>query len=78
MVLEMNFTNSDFVYIFEYQILMIMETKKKLSKEERERILKNVRQSAINYRETNHILDQILPATPQNINFLNQKLNGTL
>ena len=49
-----------------------METKKKLSKEERERILKIVRQSAANYRETNHILDQILPSTPQNNNLLNQ------
>ena len=49
-----------------------METKKKLSKEERERILKVVRQSAANYRETNHILDLILPAIPQNANILNQ------
>lgn len=49
-----------------------METKKKLSKEERERILKVVRQSAVNYRETNHILDQILPSTYPNKNLLNQ------
>lgn len=42
-----------------------METKKKLSKEERERILKIVRQSATNYRETNSILDKILPDITQ-------------
>ena len=45
-----------------------METKKKISKEERERILKVVRQSAANYRETNHILDLILPTIPQTTN----------
>ena len=49
-----------------------METKKKLSKEERERILRVVRQSAANYRETNRILDQILPVMSQNNNLLNQ------
>ena len=42
-----------------------METKKKISKEERERILRIVRQSAVNYTETNRILDQILPVIPQ-------------
>ena len=68
----MNFIICAFVYTFEYQTVIIMETKKKLSKEERERILKVVRQSAANYRETNHILDLILPAIPQNANILNQ------
>lgn len=38
-----------------------METKKKISKEERERILMIVRKSAARYQETNRILDNILP-----------------
>ena len=70
--MKMNFINWAFVYIFDYQTVIIMETKKKLSKEERERILRVVRQSAVNYRETNRILDQILPLTPHNNNLLNQ------
>jgi hypothetical protein len=43
-----------------------MENKKKLSAEERERILVIVRKSAERYRETNHILDMILPDFPEN------------
>ncbi len=38
-----------------------METKKKMSPQERERILNIVRKSAERYRETNRILDAILP-----------------
>lgn len=68
----MNFINWGFVYIFDYQTVIIMETKKKISKEERERILRVVRQSAANYKETNRILDQILPSTTHNNNLLNQ------
>ncbi len=68
----MNFINWAFVYIFDYQTVINMETKKKLSKEERERVLRVVRQSAANYRETNRILDQILPVISQNSNLLNQ------
>jgi hypothetical protein len=37
-----------------------METKKKMSPQERERILNIVRKSAERYRETNRILDAIL------------------
>lgn len=35
--------------------------KKKFSEEEHERILVIVRKSAVNYQETNRILDEILP-----------------
>jgi hypothetical protein len=53
MVLKMNFINWDFVYIFDYQTVIIMETKKKLSKEERlERALRISRQLLENKRET--------------------------
>ncbi len=49
----MNFWNQFFVYIFDYQILMNMETKKKLSKEERlEKALRISRQLLENKRET--------------------------
>jgi hypothetical protein len=43
-----------------------MENKKKLSPEEREKILAIVRKSAERYRETNRILDMILPDFPEN------------
>jgi hypothetical protein len=50
-----------------------METKKKISKEERERILTNIRKSAIRYQETNRILDEILPEIQDN-NYLGKTL----
>lgn len=43
-----------------------MEKRKKLSTEEREKILVIVRKSAERYRETNRILDMILPDFPEN------------
>jgi hypothetical protein len=55
------FTKSSFILTFEYKIINVMETKKKMSPQERERILNIVRKSAERYRETNRILDAILP-----------------
>lgn len=55
------FTKSSFIHTFEYKIINDMETKKKMSPQERERILNIVRKSAERYRETNRILDAILP-----------------
>jgi hypothetical protein len=55
------FGKSSFIHTFEYKIIKVMETKKKMSPQERERILSIVRKSAERYRETNRILDAILP-----------------
>jgi hypothetical protein len=55
------FTKSSFIHTFEFKIINVMETKKKMSLQERERILNIVRKSAERYRETNRILDAILP-----------------
>jgi hypothetical protein len=53
MEFEMNFWKQYFVYIFDYQILINMETKKKLSKEERfEKALRISRKLLENKRET--------------------------
>jgi hypothetical protein len=41
-----------------------MEIKRKVSTKKREEILKILKQSAQNYKETNHILDMILPEIP--------------
>ena len=43
----------------------MMEKKKKLSTEEREKIVNIIRNSAERYRETNRILDLILPDFPE-------------
>jgi hypothetical protein len=42
-----------------------MENKEKLSKEEREKILDIIRKTAERYKETNRILDMILPDFPE-------------
>lgn len=56
-----------------------METKKKMSPQERERVLNIVRKSAERYRETNRILDAILPdITDENSFEKNPPHNATL